>query len=218
MDSQPLDHQGSSFLSTSCEGLFTCLSQLDISDPFSTWSDSQESKSLCSLQVSRPLTRAYGWGHGPGTHTPQMPHGLLVWDLRVHSVSSRLCQTESRFCPYRLFKEYFCCILFQGQRRKFWRTSGKLTAPMPRTFSCRPWSRLQGSWCSLINCSLSWLLAATKCSSSRRWCAVSTSWKIISSREGEPCVKAGHQVLQAVPFLCRLFDSFRNYVLTTKKC
>ena len=210
MDSQPLDHRGSSFLSTFCEGLFTCLSQLGISDPFSTWSDSQESTSpVFSAGQSCPYCGARGWGGGSGIHTP---HCLTPFTpFLLGSVKQKVT------CPYRLFKEYFRCILFQGQRRKFWRTSGKPTAPMPRTFSCRPWSRPQGSWCWLINCSLSWSLAATKCSSSRRWCAVSTSWKIISSREGEPCVKAGHQVLQAVPFLCCLFDSFKNYVLTTKK-
>lgn len=183
---------GKFLLSTSCEGLFTCLSQFGISDPFYLVPVSSAG------QVS-PLTRAYGWGMTRDDTLKVMPHGLLVWDLRVHSVSGS-SQTES-LAHIDCSKNTL--LHPSGQRRKILE-DWKPTALMPRTFSCRPWSRLQESWCWLINCLLliagghkvlifsqmvlPCLYILEDYLIQRRW-ALCQSWA---------------SVLQAVPFLCRL--------------
>ena len=62
-------------------------------------------------------------------------------------------------------------------RRKSWAST---TSRWPRspTGTRTSWSKLRASSCSSTNCCRSWSPAATRCWSSRRWCAVWTSWRI----------------------------------------
>lgn len=80
---------------------------------------------------------------------------------------------------------FFLFLLRQGQKRRFWRTSGKYVVLLQSTFTCRPWCSLPGSWYLLTNCCLRWRLEDTRCSSSPKWCAAWTSWKTTSFRDGK---------------------------------
>ena len=75
-------------------------------------------------------------------------------------------------------------FVYQEQKRRSSRTSGRCTAPLPWTFTCRLWYSLPGSSSLSTSCCLRWRPEGTRCSSSPKWCAAWTSWKTTSFREG----------------------------------